>query len=120
MMQERVSRRLAAIVVSDVVGYSRLMEVDEAGTLAQLRQLREDLIDPKIAEYRGRIVKTTGDGMLAEFASVTDAVQSSVEVQQAMADRNESVPEDRPSLVRYLSLSQRFARERVVALKRAQ
>jgi adenylate cyclase len=94
MAQENFSRRLAAIVVTDVVGYSRLMEHDEAGTLARLRQLHGDLIESKIAEYRGRIVKTTGDGVLAEFASVTDAVQSCVEIQKAMAQRNEGVPED--------------------------
>ena len=90
-----LSRKLAAIVVADIVGYSRLMEADESGTMTQLKALREGLIDPKIAEHRGRIVKTTGDGMLAEFASVTDAVQSCVEIQQAMAERNASVPADR-------------------------
>jgi len=90
-----LSRKLAAIVVADIVGFSRLMEADESGTMTQLKALREGLIDPMIAEHRGRIVKTTGDGMLAEFASVTDAVQSCVEIQQEMAERNESVPADR-------------------------
>jgi TolB-like protein len=93
--EREVERRLAAIVAADMVGFSRLMEADEAGTLAQLRAVRSELIDPKIAEYRGRIVKTTGDGMLSEFASVTDAVQSCVEVQQAMCVRNANVPEER-------------------------
>jgi adenylate cyclase len=95
MAQGEFSRRLAAIVVADIVGYSRLMEIDETGTLDRFRQIRHDLIDPKIAEYRGRIVKTTGDGFLAEFASVTDAVQSCVDMQHAMADRNESAAPDR-------------------------
>ena len=95
MSEREVERRLAAIVAADVVAYSRLMEADESGTLAQLKAIRKELIDPKIAEYRGRIVKTTGDGILLEFASVTDAVQSIVDVQEAMAQRNTSVPEDR-------------------------
>ena len=80
MADQRVERRLAAVVAADIFGYSRLMEADEAGTLAQLKALRKELIDPKIAEYRGRIVKTTGDGLLLEYASVTDAVQSVVDI----------------------------------------
>jgi TolB-like protein/Tfp pilus assembly protein PilF len=95
MAEWEVERRLAAIVAADVVGYSRLMEADESGTLAQLKALRKELINPKIAEYRGRIVKTTGDGILLEYASVTDAVQCSVDIQEAMAQRNASVPNDR-------------------------
>ena len=95
MTKDDLSRKLAAIVVADIVGYSRLMETDESGTMTQLKAIRKQLIDPKVAEYRGRIVKTTGDGMLAEFASITDAVQSCVEIQQAMAERNANVPEDR-------------------------
>ena len=95
MAEREVERKLAAIVAADVVAYSRLMEADESGTFAQLKALRKELVDPKIAEYRGRIVKTTGDGLLLEFASVTDAVQSSVDIQEAMAQRNASVPEDR-------------------------
>ena len=71
---EAVSRQLAAIIAADVSGYSRLMEVDEEGTLARLRSLRRDLIDPKIALHKGRAVKTTGDGMLVEFASAVEAV----------------------------------------------
>jgi len=92
---ERVERRLAAILVADVAGYSRLMERDEAGTLARLRTLRGDLIDPKIAEHKGRIVKTTGDGLLVEFVSVVDAVRCAVEVQRAMAERNAGVPAEK-------------------------
>src|SRR5437879_12442530 len=81
-------RRLAAILAADVAGYSRLMGADEEGTLERLKTLRRELLDPKIAEHRGRIVKTTGDGLLVEFASVVDAVRCAVEVQQAMAERN--------------------------------
>jgi adenylate cyclase len=88
------TRRLAAILATDVAGYSRLMERDEEGTLERLKALRRELIDPKIAEHRGRIVKTTGDGLLVEFASVVDAVRCAVEVQKAMAERNTGVPGD--------------------------
>jgi adenylate cyclase len=79
-------RRLAAILAADVVGYSPLIGADEEGTLERLKALRHELVDPNIAEHRGRIVKTTGDGMLVEFASVVDAVRCAVEVQQAMPD----------------------------------
>ena len=82
------TRRLAAILAADVAGYSRLMEADEEGTLERLKALRHELFDPKIAEHRGRIVKTIGDGLLVEFASVVDAVRCAVEVQQAMPERN--------------------------------
>ena len=94
-MQGRTQRRLAAIVAADVVGYSRLMGMDEAGTLAALRQHRAELIDPAIAEFGGRIVKTMGDGLLLEFPSVVDAVQCALQVQNAMAARNENIAEDR-------------------------
>jgi len=90
-----MSRRLAAILAADVVGYSRLMGADEEGTLERLKALRRDLVDPKIAEHHGRIVKTTGDGMLVEFGSVVDAVRCAVEVQQAMPEQNTSVGADR-------------------------
>ncbi len=90
-----MERRLAAILAADVVGYSRLMEADEAGTLAQLKTHRKELIDPAVAGHKGRIVKTTGDGLLVEFASVVDAVQCAVEMQRGMAERNARVPEDR-------------------------
>ncbi len=90
-----MERRLAAILAADVVGYSRLMEIDEAGTLAALKAHREKLIDPAIAERRGRIVKLMGDGSLVEFASVVDAVACAVAIQEGMSARNEGVPEDR-------------------------
>ena len=95
MAEERVQRRLAAILAADVAGYSRLMGVDEEGTLSALKELRRDLADPKIKEHRGRIVKTTGDGLLVEFASVVDAVRCAVEVQYEMAERNAEMPEER-------------------------
>jgi TolB-like protein/class 3 adenylate cyclase len=82
------TRRLAAILAADVAGYSRLMGADEEGTLERLKALRRELVDPKIAEHHGRIVKTTGDGLLVEFASVVDAVRCAVEVQQAVPERN--------------------------------
>jgi len=92
---ERVERRLAAILAADIAGYSRLIGADEEGTLARLKGHRRDLIDPKIAEHRGRIVKTTGDGMLVEFGSVVDALRCATEVQGGMAERNAEVPSDR-------------------------
>src|ERR1700722_14550274 len=92
---ERVERRLAAILAADVAGYSRLMGVDEEGTLSRLKALRRELADPKIKEHRGRIVKTTGDGLLIEFASVVDAVRCAVEVQREMAERNADVSPER-------------------------
>jgi TolB-like protein/class 3 adenylate cyclase len=88
------TRRLAAILAADVAGYSRLMGADEEGTLERLKALRRELVDPKIAEHRGRIVKTTGDGMLVEFASVVDAVRCAVAVQQAMPGRDIRVAAD--------------------------
>jgi adenylate cyclase len=91
---ETVERRLAAILAADVAGYSRLMGADEEGTLERLKALRRELIDPKIAEHRGRIVKTTGDGLLVEFASVVDAVRCAVAVQQGMAERNTRIVAD--------------------------
>ena len=93
MAEERVERRLAAILCADVAGYSRLMGADEEGTLALLKSDRRELIDPLIAQHRGRVFKTTGDGMLIEFASVVDAVRCAVVVQQGMADRNANRPE---------------------------
>jgi adenylate cyclase len=95
LAQERVERRLAAILAADVAGYSRLMERDEAGTLARLKTLRRELIDPQIAEHKGRIVKTTGDGILIEFPSVVEAVACAVAVQREMPERNTAIPEDR-------------------------
>jgi adenylate cyclase len=90
-----MERRLAAILATDVVGYSRLIRADEEGTLAALKTLRSDLIDPKISEHHGRVVKLMGDGMLAEFASVVDAVRAAVESQQAVAEHNAGLPEDK-------------------------
>ena len=94
------TRKIAAILVADVVGYSRLAGADEDRTLARLRGLRSDLIDPAIAAHRGRIVKRTGDGSIIEFRSVVDAVRCAIEVQHAMVERNAGVPEDRRILFR--------------------
>ena len=91
LASERVERRLTAILAADVAGYSRLMGADEEGTLTRLKAHRRELVDPKIAEHRGRIVKTTGDGLLVEFASVVDAVRCAVAVQQAAPERNTGV-----------------------------
>src|ERR1700680_196526 len=88
MSEERVERRLAAILAADVAAYSRLMGVDEEGTLVALKRYRRELVDPKITEHRGRIVKTTGDGMLVEFVSVVDAVRCAVDIQRGMGERN--------------------------------
>ena len=88
-------RRLAAILTADVAGYSRLMGADEEGTHERLKAHRRELVDPKIREHKGRTVKNTGDGLLAEFASVVDAVRCAAEVQRAMIDREPQVPEDR-------------------------
>src|SRR5271166_4991415 len=95
MAEARVERRLAAILAADVVGYSRLMGVDEEGTLATFTAHRCELIDPKIAEHRGRLVKTTGDGVLVEFASAVDAVRCALEIQRSMTERNAAIPQDR-------------------------
>ncbi len=90
-----MERRLAAILAADVIGYSRLMEEDEDGTLSVLQAHRAESIDPTIAAHRGRIVKLMGDGALVEFASVVDAVECAVDVQRGMAERNTDVPESR-------------------------
>jgi TolB-like protein/class 3 adenylate cyclase len=92
--EEGVERRLTTILAADVVGYSRLMAADEAGTLTSLKALRRELIEPKTAEHHGRVVKLMGDGTLMEFGSVVDAVTFAVDVQRAMAQRNADVPED--------------------------
>jgi len=86
-----VERRLAAILAADVVGYSRLMGADEEGTLHALKAHLKDVVDPAFVSHRGRLVKTTGDGMLVEFASAVDAVRCAVDVQRGMAERNEPV-----------------------------
>jgi adenylate cyclase len=90
-----LERRLAAILAADVVGYSRLMGADEAGTLARLKALRRELVQPKIAERGRRIVKLMGDGLLAEFPSVVEAVQAAVEIQEATAEREPDLPQNR-------------------------
>ncbi len=90
-----MERRLAAILATDVVGYSRLIRADEEGTIAALKALRADIIDPKLAEHHGRIVKLMGDGMLAEFPSVVDAVRAAVATQQAVREHNSGLPEDK-------------------------
>lgn len=94
-MPEKADRRLAAILAADVVGYSRLMGIDEEGTLAALNRYRSEVIDPKIAENRGRIVKTTGDGLLVEFPSVVDALRCATETQVAVRELNSDVPNER-------------------------
>ena len=93
--ETHTTRRLAAILAADVVGYSRLMGVDEEGTLAALKAHRRELIDPLIAQHQGRIFKTTGDGLLIEFASIVDAVRCAVVMQQGIESRNANVDESR-------------------------
>jgi len=95
LVEDRAERRLAAILAADVAGYSRLMEADEEGTLQLLKAHRKELVDRKVTEHRGRLVKTTGDGMLVEFVSIVDAVRCAVDVQRGMAARNTEVPIDR-------------------------
>ncbi len=95
MSEEGVELKLTAILAADVVGYGRLMGEDEAGTLARLKSLRKELMLPKIVEGRGRIVKLMGDGLLAEFPSVVEAVRCAVDIQQDMAGREAGLPDDR-------------------------
>jgi hypothetical protein len=92
LAKQQPERHLAAILAADVAGYSRLMSTDEEGTLTQLKEHRRQLGDPKIKEHRGHIIKTTGDGMLVEFASAVDAVRCAVEIQRGMAERNADAP----------------------------
>jgi TolB-like protein/class 3 adenylate cyclase/tetratricopeptide (TPR) repeat protein len=94
-MAQRAERKLAAILAADVVGYSRLVGADEAGTIARLKTLRKEFIEPLIAEYRGRVVKLTGDGALVEFASAVDAVECAVAIQRGVAEREAAEPDDR-------------------------
>ena len=93
MTDNRVERRLAAILAADVAGYSRLTGLDEEGTHVRLRERLRGLADPKISEHRGKVVKHTGDGVLAEFGSVVDAVRCAIEVQRDMAEQNATVPQ---------------------------
>jgi adenylate cyclase len=95
MTLERLERRLTAIVAADVAGYSRLMGLDEEGTLTALKKVRREIAGPKIAEHRGRIVQTAGDSLLAEFNSVVDAVRCAVEMQREMAERNAGTAKER-------------------------
>ncbi len=95
MTSKRVERRLAAILAGDVAGYSRLMAVDEVGTLEALKAHRREVVDPAIAEHKGRIVKTTGDGMLVEFAGAVDAVTCAIAIQEKIAERGASGAEQR-------------------------
>jgi adenylate cyclase len=104
-MKQPVERRLAAILAADVAGYSRLMGADEEGTHHRLKAHVRELIDPKIREHRGRIVKNTGDGMLIEFSSVVDAVRCAVEIQRGMVDRNAEIHEDKRITFRIGSIS---------------
>jgi class 3 adenylate cyclase len=99
-MAPRVERKLAAILAADVVGYSRLVGADEAGTIARLKALRQEFIEPMVAEYRGRFVKLMGDGALVEFASTVDAVECAVAIQNGVAARQAPEPEDRRILFR--------------------
>ena len=96
-----MKRRLAAILVADVVGYSRLMGVDETGTLASIKRHREELIEPKARQYNGRTIKLMGDGALMEFASAVDAVAFATEVQCAIRERNRNVPDNQQVIIDY-------------------
>src|SRR5882672_1328194 len=100
MAEERTHRRLAAILAADVVGYSRLMEGDESGTLATLKTRRSGVLQPVVSTHRGRIVKLMGDGVLIEFASAVDAVECAVQLQQAMQTANAGAPEERRIVLR--------------------
>src|SRR5262244_4652558 len=101
MAEERTQqRRLAAILAADVVGYSGLMERDEAGTLAALKSRRIEVLEPLVARHRGRVFKTLGDGVLVEFASAVHAVQCAIDLQQGMAAANNGQPEDRHIVLR--------------------
>src|SRR6266851_4075389 len=94
-MKQPVARRLAAILAADVAGYSRLIGADEGGALQALKAIRAELIDPTISEHNGRLVKTTGDGLLVEFSSVVDALRCASELQAGMAGRNAPIPTDK-------------------------
>jgi len=100
LAEQRVQRRLAAILAADVVGYSRLMEQDEAATLAVLKVRRHEVVGPLVAQHRGRVVKVMGDGVLIEFASAVDAVACAVEMHKRFAEANQSLPEERRIVLR--------------------
>ena len=100
MSQTSAQRRLAAILVADVVGYSRLMETDEAGTLADLRERRKGIVEPLVREHSGRIVKFMGDGVLVEFASAVNTLRCAIDLQKRMAEANEKLPDSRRIVLR--------------------
>jgi class 3 adenylate cyclase len=100
MAEQRAQRRLAVILAADVVGYSRLMEQDEAGTLAALKRRRKEILEPSVGRHQGRIFKVTGDGVLVEFASAVNAVQCAIDLQHSMAVANAGEPEDRNIVLR--------------------
>lgn len=100
MSEERAQRRLAAILAADVVGYSRMMETNEAGTLSALKAWREDTLQPLMSKHSGRVVKLMGDGVLAEFASAVNAVECAVEMQKSMAAIDKKAPEQRKIILR--------------------
>jgi class 3 adenylate cyclase len=100
MVEARAKRRLAAILAADVVGYSRLMEQDEVGTLTALKARRREILNPLVNEHRGRIIKVMGDGVLVEFASAVDAVSCAVEIQKRFAEDNRSLPDHRRIVLR--------------------
>ncbi len=100
MAEERAHRRLAAILAADVVGYSRLMEQDESGTLALLKARRKEVLEPLVARHQGRVFKVTGDGVLVEFGSAVNAVECAVDLQRGMAAANRDQPEDRRIVLR--------------------
>src|SRR5215467_11519567 len=100
MAEEPNQRRLATILAADVVGYSRLMDVDEAGTLAALKTRRKEVLEPLVAKHRGRVFKTTGDGVLVEFASAVHAVQCAIDLQQGMTAANAELPAERHIVLR--------------------
>ncbi len=104
------NRRLAAIMVADVVGYSRMMEADEAGTLAALKERRKGVLEPVVKAHGGRIVKVMGDGVLVEFASAVNAVQGAIELQKKMAEANEGVPKIAPDRAAHRHQSRRCHR----------
>src|SRR6184192_3112087 len=95
MVEDRAQRRLAAILAADVVGYSHLMQLDEAGTLAVLKSRRSEVLQPVVSKHRGRIIKLMGDGVLIEFGSAVDAVECAIQLQQAMETANAGLQEDR-------------------------
>src|SRR5690348_1018203 len=100
MTEERAQRRLAAILAADVVGYSRLMQADEAGTLAALKVRRSGVLQPIVSKHRGRVVKLMGDGVLIDFASAVDAVECAVQLQAGMQSANADLPEDKRVVLR--------------------